>query len=226
VIGKVEAYNRAVQGIMADLALDIRLGAQYRDRVRSLMAGFHNQFDGEHSIIGLIGDIIRRDFLGDEVDIEIPEAWFYFPITAGGMGILQPMIDLASYSQSDQRTTIPSIPEDRPEDWQRVDNDWLYYYRYWLNDINPTAPQKTTVMETLVEDFIQRGSQMSGKAQKDLGAYWRWVLYTYGPQIIEQFGSFRFLITELVPLQLILQGRTGRDTQASGLPRPDENVPF
>lgn len=33
-----------------------------------------------------------------------------------------------------------------------------------------------------------------------------WVLYLYGPQIREHLGTFRFLITELVPLQIILKG--------------------
>ena len=57
---------------------------------------------------------------------------------------------------------------------------------------------------------------MSGTSQHDLGAYWRWILYTYGPQIVDRFGSFRFLITELVPLQLILQGRVLGDGDSLG----------
>ena len=58
-------------------------------------------------------------------------------------------------------------------------------------------------MKTLLNDFIARGSEISASQQSSLAPYWRWILCTYGPQILERFGTFRFLITELVPLQLI-----------------------
>jgi hypothetical protein len=58
-------------------------------------------------------------------------------------------------------------------------------------------------MKTLVDDFIARGSDLSAGRQQGLTSYWRWILCTYGPQILRSFGTFRFLITELVPLQLI-----------------------
>ncbi len=60
-------------------------------------------------------------------------------------------------------------------------------------------------MEALVNDFIDRGSEMSNGHQEGLSAYWRWILYLYDPQILDFLGTFRFLITELVPLQLIMQ---------------------
>jgi hypothetical protein len=59
------------------------------------------------------------------------------------------------------------------------------------------------VMETLVKDFISRGTELSAGQQKTLSPYWRWVLYIYGPQILESFGTFRFLFSELVPLQIL-----------------------
>jgi hypothetical protein len=64
-------------------------------------------------------------------------------------------------------------------------------------------------METLVRDFIARGSGLSAGKQKTLSPYWRWVLYLYGPQIREAFGTFRFLFSELVPLQLITERQVG-----------------
>ena len=39
--------------------------------------------------------------------------------------------------------------------------------------------------------------------QVKLAAAWHWVLCTYGPEILDRFGTFRFLLTDLVPLQLI-----------------------
>ena len=66
-------------------------------------------------------------------------------------------------------------------------------------------------METLVTDFIKRGAEVSAGKQQNLAPYWRWILYLYGPQIREQLGTFRFLITELVPLQIILKGYRQKD---------------
>jgi hypothetical protein len=79
-------------------------------------------------------------------------------------------------------------------------------------------------METLVKDFIERGADLSAGAQKDLSPYWRWVLYIYGPQILEQLGTFRFLITELVPLQLV--GRKQVRDALEGEEVADDDIPF
>src|SRR5690606_5809500 len=86
-------------------------------------------------------------------------------------------------------------------------NEWGTYYAQFLNPIYPAEPVNNDVMETLVKDFIQRGSKLSGGNQQGLSSYWRWILYTYGPHILASFGTFRFLISELVPVQLILQKR-------------------
>ncbi len=56
-----------------------------------------------------------------------------------------------------------------------------------------------------MNDFIRRGSEMSNSHQENLPPYWRWVLSLYGPQLLDFLGTFRFFITELFPLQLIIQ---------------------
>jgi hypothetical protein len=72
-------------------------------------------------------------------------------------------------------------------------------------EIQAGEPAANTVMETLVTDFIHRGSEMTNRHQAGLSPYWRWILSIYGPQMLDLLGTFRFLITELVPLQLIIQ---------------------
>ena len=69
--------------------------------------------------------------------------------------------------------------------------------------ITPSEPGETPEREALVKDFIERGKEISGGHQDSLSSYWQWILAIYGPEILESFGTFRFLITELVPLQLI-----------------------
>jgi hypothetical protein len=77
-------------------------------------------------------------------------------------------------------------------------------------------------MTRLTADFVERGSEVGGRQQPGLSPYWQWVLYTYGPQLLEELGTFRFLLTELVPLQLILETKVEATTmrEAGGGPAP------
>jgi hypothetical protein len=134
----------------------------------------------------------------------LPEAWVYWPITAGGLGLRQVMLIAASYAESFARLEPIASPTERPVDWQLRNNEWARYYGSFLTEVEQTAPTPNKVMETLVSDFISRGAGLSHGKQKTLSAYWRWILYIYGPQILDAFGTFRFLFSELVPLNLIL----------------------
>lgn len=206
-MASVEAYNNHLRELLNGLALNVRLGNQHRQSINEAMARFHDHFANGRSIVALLDEMIWSKLSGLDVDMELPEAWFYWPLTAGGLGLVNPWIEVASYAQAHQqeRRSKPStLPE---EGWQRKINEWAWFYHYWLEPLQPVAPRETKMMAALVKDFIQRGAQMSGKQQNQLGKYWLWILYTYGPQILERFGSFRFLVTELVPLQLILERR-------------------
>ena len=46
-----------------------------------------------------------------------------------------------------------------------------------------------------------RGQEISGGKQAGLSDYWRWVLSVYGPEVLDKFGTFRFLLTDLVPCE-------------------------
>ena len=102
--------------------------------------------------------------------------------------------------------TDPALPS--PEEVEvALATMWARYYDRSVGTIKPTSPPALPAMEQLVKDFIERGSEVSGHRQTGLSPYWRWVVYTYGPSLLEALGTFRFLLTELVPLQLILENR-------------------
>ncbi len=108
---------------------------------------------------------------------------------------------------------------------------WAWYYNGVVGTVQPTSPPELTAMEQLVRDFIERGSEVSGHRQTGLSPYWRWVVYTYGPSLLEALGTFRFLLTELVPLQLILENRGLASSAEGGAPPPgpsgdDDDIPF
>jgi hypothetical protein len=148
---------------------------------------------------------------------DIPAAWVYWPLTAGGLGLQDPLVSAGQYDEARRQRKRREPPRDRPPGWDTQDNDWAEYYRWLLEELEEAAPKDTKVMKTLVDDFIQRGQKISAGKQKGLAPYWRWVLYTYGPQILQKFGTFRFLIPELVPMQLIGDQRL-QDSSLDGRP--------
>jgi hypothetical protein len=97
---------------------------------------------------------------------------------------------------------------------------WYGFFAGWLVPVHAQTPAATPGLEALVADFVARSGEVAGrtpaegrtrktrrKQRTNLSAYWQWVVYTYGPQLLDSLGTFRFLITELVPLQLIVLNR-------------------
>jgi hypothetical protein len=206
-IGQVEQYNDGVEFLLNSIGLGAALGDTHRTSVSEAVTRFHyNFFDANQGI-----DTAIRARINEQVgQADIPEGWLYYPITAGGLGLTQPLVNVTAYTETYRKLEKPKAPAKRENDWQqKANNEWVVYLRALLTDVKQAAPRQTDVMETLVKDFIQRGSKITGGKQQSLSPYWRWILYTYGPQLLEQFGTFRFLITELVPVQLILQKRRG-----------------
>jgi hypothetical protein len=127
-----------------------------------------------------------------------------------------------------QRLAAAGIDSALPES-EEVDGAmatmWAWYYARAVGELKPAGPPALASMERLVKDFIERGSEVSGHRQSGLSPYWRWVIYTYGPSLLEALGTFRFLLTELVPLQLILENRglaaPLAESRAIALPPPE-----
>lgn len=205
-LSKVEAYNNHITYLFNALALRLPLGERHRKTVNRLLQGFQQDlFDDPLGGIETLRRLIRERFLGKASNIHIPEAWFYWPITAGGAGLYQVYILISGYSMhfAQQEQLVP--PEKRLPDWQDQSTAWGHFYRDLFHQLDVQPPEENPVMETLVADFIQRGATLSAGTQTSLATYWRWTLYLYGPQILQALGTFRFLITELVPLQLIIK---------------------
>ena len=165
--------------------------------------------------------LIQERFTGaaSSFTAQLPDGWLHWPITAGGLSLLHPMVLATGYAESYKRQPALTAPDERNSDWQRKSAHWYRYYKKLLAEVRPVDPRRNQVMETLVEDFIQRGAEISQGGQKSLSAYWRWIVYLYGPEILDRFGTFRFLLTELVPAQLITrhyrQGLSDSDQPAS-----------
>jgi hypothetical protein len=206
ILAKVDLYNAHLAHLERALALTAALGPEHRRSVRAAIQRFqHELFGSQRGIGDELRRAIRERFTGTASHTQLPEAWLYWPITAGGLGLRQAVMRAATYAEGFERLAKVRPPTERTADWQRRDNDWARFYASLLSEVSAVEPAGNQVMETLVNDFISRGAELSSGKQTGLSPYWRWVLYLYGPQILESFGTFRFLFSELVPLQLITE---------------------
>lgn len=190
----------------------LRLDQTHRNSVGQVILHFQNNFVGEgRGMVEELRGLIRTRFLGQNsaIPVELPDGWLHWPITAGGLSLYHPLVLATGYGESFAWRTPLSPPEERPANWQRRRTGWYNFYEQLLDQIDLSEPHRNQVMETLLRDFIVRGAEISLGDQHSLSAYWHWIVYLYGPQILERLGTFRFLITELVPARLI----TGRYRQ-------------
>ena len=205
-VSQIETYNAHLKYLVKALAMRVDLGSAHRRGISAAMERFSRALFGDgQGVVETVRRIIHERFLDETSATHVPEAWLCWPITAGGCGLLQTSLLAGSYSTDYAQRMRVAPPEERSHDWQYRRNAWSSFYHSLTQEIRASEPAANQVMEALVRDFIHRGSEMSNNQQVGLSPYWRWILSIYGPQILEALGTFRFLITELVPLQLIMQ---------------------
>jgi hypothetical protein len=284
VLELVSCYSGYLHYILGKLGLSLSLGGNHLRRMAERLTRLHEGLFGPgHGPV----EEVRRRLQGSFADARlkergVPEALVYWPITAGGLALLHPLLHIATYLhgrprqrgpkppthadvinhflgaanlaqlQNEEVATLPTGParrgprraevarflESRPGDQvepplqARIDEVtaelWEKFYVEAVPQIEPSGPIPMPAMERLVADFINRGSEVSGRTQSGLTPYWRWVVYSYGPALLAALGTYRFLITELVPLQLILENRRSAswELEADTTGSSEDEVPF
>jgi Reverse transcriptase (RNA-dependent DNA polymerase) len=195
ILEQVRIYNAAAAYLQVSLGVRHNLDEQHRRHVHNILLRFHYHFMNGGIVSWLRHQLQQRFAVADSV----PEAWFYWPITAGGLGLRHPVVPLATTSLH----PIVAPPKERPANWLWGKGDWSSFYHAHFVQLLSKKIVPLQVMETRVNDFINRGQELSSGKQQSLSTYWHWILYTYGAPMLSLFGSFRFLFTELVPLRLI-----------------------
>ncbi|MEU8004282.1 reverse transcriptase domain-containing protein [Catellatospora sp. NPDC049111] len=232
VLSKVDIINADLTHLARCIALGADLGDDHRAEANAALVRFVDDYVGPgqgiadalcKDVIALVG--ARTDADRQTPPQAIPEAWLYWPVTAGGLGLRNPYIMAGQFAEAVRRRDRVAVPPGPAEaGWNTRDNDWARYYRQLLKPLDPAAPTDTAATESLTRDFIARGTTISQGAQLRLTPYWRWILSVYGPEIRERFGTFRFLNTELVPLQLLGARRT--DSHGSNDSRGTNDDPW
>jgi hypothetical protein len=142
----------------------------------------------------------------DGAPSSLPDAWLHWPLSAGGLGAPYPPADIVPLLLASERRTRVALPA--PADDPSSDRAWGAWFADRLAMLAPEAPAETPAMAALEKHFVERGQRV-GRAARPLAAYWRWVLHTLGPDVLEAYGTFDFVATDLIPLELIRRGGAG-----------------
>lgn len=217
------AYNTHVRRLVAALVPSLALGEGHTQKVGAALARFHADVFAllEPRVAALAGDDLAR---------RLPRAWFHWPLTAGGLGLVDPWVELAPYA-APEPVDVPGATDAPWADVEIKKNAYGVYYLKLLETLTPRTPDHNPRYDGLARDFIKRKAEMKGQATDgELAPYWQWVLSTHGADVLDAFGTYRFLLHELLPIHLLRSGRQPARQQGDGddMPSraPEDDIPF
>jgi hypothetical protein len=231
-LDQVAAWRKQLHFLWAWLSPAFELGPQHAETVRAAVDELHALTlpspDGtEHTgISALLRHELGRRFLGG-ARIDVPQAWLHWPISAGGLGLRHSPADivpleLAAKTPRARKPEMPYLSEDST--WEE-DQAWNLWYTDRLRPLEPKLPAPSPTLDGLIAKFVERGARL-GQSHGALSPYWRWVLTTFGPDILDAYGSFDFVSTDLIPIALIRES-LGEGRRAPRVtPTADDDIPF
>ena len=223
----VTVYNKHISFLMKGFAVGFPTRENYLEEVAQIISDLNqNLFGDKQSVDQELHKMVVEKFpqMLDVIN-RLPKAWFFWPITAGGLALDNPMCNIAALWEAHQEYQGREIPDlEKEEDEAQIKYQlYNYFNQVRVTIMTPQNPVSTPMMEGLMDDFIARGGEVSGREQKGLSPYWRWLLYTYGHELLDSFGTFRFLLTELVPLEVIFKSLSDQEDFGLGDPVIDSN---
>lgn len=203
VFDRLVTFREQLRYVWAWLAPAARLGPSHLDAVGEALRRFVDGVD----MAGRLRHDLSTRFLGG-APLRTPDAWLHWPVTAGGLSLPYPAADLFPLRLALEREPPPTAPPAgtaaNPDD----DSTWGAWYAERLKPLEPAEPAETEATTDLVKRFIERGTKLGQKGGA-LSPYWRWVLRALGPDVLDAYGSFDFLPTDLVPVRLIRRAIVG-----------------
>ncbi|KAJ6253122.1 hypothetical protein M0813_13619 [Anaeramoeba flamelloides] len=221
IITKVNLFNIFIKYYISLMAPMVRISRDHLQNIGKITIEIEKRlFNGNRFDTELIQNIKKRfQFEG-----EFPKALLYFPITAGGLGLWRSasyltdfdfkytFLNCRIFSESKSSQIVYIL---NSEDWEFTANTTIYFaYRALLQEIEHASPSLSSEQKIRVNDFISRGSEVGGTRRVNLNNYYQWIISFLGEDVISHFGTFRFLITQLVPMQIIISGRL-KDTETT-----------
>ncbi|KAJ3430572.1 hypothetical protein M0812_23583 [Anaeramoeba flamelloides] len=221
IITKVNLFNIFIKYYISLMAPMVRISRYHLQNIGKITIEIEKRlFNGNRFDTELIQNIKKRfQFEG-----EFPKALLYFPITAGVLGLWRSASYLTGFDFKYTFLNCLQFSENKSslkdyilnsEDWEFTANTTIYAaHGALLQEIEHASPSLSSEQKIRVNDFISRGSEVGGTRRVNLNNYYQWIISFLGEDVISHFGTFRFLITQLVPMQIIISGRL-KDTETT-----------
>lgn len=221
----VREYNSALGYLVRGLAPLHAFDVAHLERLHAPLSAIHADIFGPgEGIITLLRDrlMLRLAELKDCI-ASLPRGWFYWPATAGGLGVYNPASMLAGVRAA--LTTHPPLPTQRSKRPPREDAQLcMLYAAHGRADLRLAPPRPSPEMEGRQRDFVTRGVTSIARGHVTHGTglqpYWQWLLESHGPSLVEFFGTLRFLGSEVVPVQPVSMAPLLQNLST------DDDIPF
>jgi hypothetical protein len=212
----VAVFSRRLRETLRKL-VPFALGAEHVRALGQRAAAFYEDLHGPgRSLHEGLRARIAQAIPGCDADA-IPDAVFYWPRTAGGLGLFDAAAQLAPLHSSFRTQPRPRGTFSRPPkgEHRRAAEAWKEFLDTLDPVPRPRQPEYHLELGARIGDFVLRGKQIYGeeedpdlslhKLRHDLAFYWQWVIALRGRQLLDAFGTFRFIEAARVPLAALVE---------------------
>ncbi|KAF8624366.1 hypothetical protein AX15_005913 [Amanita polypyramis BW_CC] len=176
------------------------------------------------SVVGYLRGVIEKKFGVSD----LPEGYFYFPITTGGLGLKNPFIELCSVWRAKRKQKEPKLPFDKQEEededsYETYKNNWeeenhrkepFVSYAEYLSHRGFWVPawgsQYETAMMNRQREEIRKTPMITAAlesskhwSERELDVEDQWLVTLYGEQLVDKFGGLDVVDADLIPLGMV-----------------------
>ena len=222
VFGFVNAYNKYIRFFQRNFGDPAQcFGRTHADEVietySRIQKGLFPETGG--SVIQCIQQMIEERF-GIK---DIPNGWFYFPISRGGLEVWNPVVDFLSVRDNlkEQPNPFFALMEDDEKEYARLYSTWKSGASSSNSAIKKflTYPQYVEGRETRLQQWwsaytkLQNAPspsmiELSSRVTEDLDGvyldgYQRWNAALYAEEIFRRFGTLTIVQPTLIPVGMV-----------------------
>jgi len=202
-----QVFSDCVRVTLRRMAPFAPFGAGHIRQIAKLIAPFYEELDGHGIVAYLVARMTKRM---PDLDVSIvPAGVWFWPRTAGGVGLFDAAAQLAALHSSWRKAPAPiALPAEVSDETIEAFKRGFSWYR-----VTARQPPFSPEVEGRIADFVRRGDELRGKdtdedksprqLRHQLSFYWQWVAAIHSPTVLEQFGTFRFVEASRVPLGAI-----------------------
>jgi hypothetical protein len=219
VLDAVNRFSDRARATMRKLIPFAPLGGEHVSAIGRRFAALFDDLGGPgRGLIPALKARIAATLPGCDV-AAIPDAVWFWPRTAGGMGLYDVAAQLAAL-HAHRRTLYKAPPVFRRRvptkgaDVVQYEHEWTRLLAALEATPKPRQPEYTIELGARIADFVIRGQQIYGKdvedqdlrkLRHDLTFYWQWVIAIRGQGLLDALGTFRFIEVARIPLATLIE---------------------